>query len=196
MLIKKRLIKPISSRQFSKVQKLEKYALMEHKEKGLLQREKLLTTGSTFRKDPTEINSPHYNPMAKPLPLFMHTKQHPTNLDGKDTYMISYKRPPRPLSPRYTIPPEALEPTPVPFESPTGSRLVEAIFVGPPNAGKSSLVNRIINTHLSAVSDKRGTTEELKTFYFTRGLTQVVIKDTPGATKASSYVNSNLMITK
>ena len=110
--------------------------------------------------------------------------------------MISYKRPPVPLTPRYSIPIEAGHNAVIPFDSPTGSKLAEAVLIGPPNAGKSTLINTILDNNISAVSDKAGTTDELKDFYFTKGLTQVKLRDTPGVITAHKLANSGHLITK
>jgi GTPase len=125
-----------------------------------------------------------------------YTKQHPNNIDGKDTHVISYKRPARPLIPRYTVPMEAMTNQIIPFESPVGSKLVETAVVGPPNWGKSSLINTLLGMELTASSDKKGTTNSVKEVFLTKGLTQWVFKDTPGATKADNSLRSTHLISK
>jgi len=180
------------TRGFSQTKKIEKYALMEHKEKGLLRKDELVYKKRVF----DGINSANTNLVADPKPLAAFSKQHPKNLDGKDTYMVSYKRPPKPLTPRYSVPDEAITPQVIPFQSPTGSRIVETIFIGPPNSGKSSLINRISGADFSAVSDKKGTTENVKETFMTKGLTQAVLKDTPGATKANNSAKSTYLVSK
>lgn len=52
--------------------------------------------------------------------------------------------------------------------------------IGPPNAGKSTFINRFCRTRVSAVSRKKHTTRHQVTGVLTEGDTQVVIIDTPG----------------
>lgn len=101
---------------------------------------------------------------------------------------------------RYTIPEAALKQYNPEFESPTGSRYLDTIVVGPPNAGKSSLINKLLHSfkhsqnsmgcELTATSSKVNTTDEVMEFYMTEGLTQISIKDTPGATKANNSIKN------
>ena len=126
----------------------------------------------------------------------MYVWQHPKNIDSKDTNIISYKRPPKPLFPRYSIPNEALDSYNASYKSPIGSKLIEVAVVGPPNAGKSSLINTIIQKELTASSNKKGTTDELKNLYYVKGLTQIVLKDTPGATKIDNTLRSQKLVSK
>ena len=94
--------------------------------------------------------------------------QHPKNIYDSDTGIISYKVPPKNLSPYYQIPNRALAPLNVPvFESPIGSRKLDVCILGAPNAGKSSILNFIIQRNISAVSNKYNTTDEAKIGFFT-----------------------------
>jgi GTP-binding protein Era len=45
-------------------------------------------------------------------------------------------------------------------DSPIGSKSLEACILGAPNAGKSSLMNIIIGSNVSAVSNKYNTTDD------------------------------------
>jgi tRNA U34 5-carboxymethylaminomethyl modifying GTPase MnmE/TrmE len=74
---------------------------------------------------------------------------------------VSYKVPPKNLTPYYKIPDQAkAEADEVFKDSPMGSKSVEACLLGAPNAGKSSLLNLIVGSNVSAVSDKYNTTDE------------------------------------
>ncbi|PRW56927.1 GTPase Era [Chlorella sorokiniana] len=68
-------------------------------------------------------------------------------------------------------------------------RLVQAGVVGAPNAGKSTLVNALVNAKVSAVSPKTNTTEVTRLGAFTYGDAQVVLYDTPGVVDKQHYRN-------
>lgn len=69
------------------------------------------------------------------------------------------------------------------FESPERSRSLSCCLVGPTNAGKSTLLNRLIDSRVSAVSDRIHTTRENTLGYLTDvpTATQVEFIDAPGA---------------
>jgi GTPase len=83
-------------------------------------------------------------------------------------------------------------------ESPMGSKSIEACLLGAPNAGKSSLLNLIVGSNVSAVSDKYNTTDAPTKGIFTHfdRRTQVVFLDTPGVTKMNNSMRSNLLVSK
>jgi GTP-binding protein Era len=56
-------------------------------------------------------------------------------------------------------------------------------IVGSPNAGKSTLLNRILNKKISIVTDKPQTTEEKILGIYTEGNCQILFYDTPGIGK-------------
>lgn len=68
------------------------------------------------------------------------------------------------------------------FDQPENTRALGVSIIGTANAGKSSLVNRLIRTKLSAVSPKRNTTRTSVLGIVTHEQfnTQLVIYDTPG----------------
>ncbi|CAI2369508.1 unnamed protein product [Moneuplotes crassus] len=194
MIAKHSLLKSIfATKSFSQTNKALKYATTEHRESRVITQKKL-TKLNRFKDD--HINSQVNHPLAKRKPISAFSKQHPSNIDDKDTYAISYKRPVKPLAPRYTIPVEAVNNLHIPFDSPTGSRFCETICVGPPNAGKSTIINSFVGSDLSAVSDKTGTTDEIRDFYFTKGITQVRLRDTPGVITANRLPKSSHLETK
>lgn len=70
-----------------------------------------------------------------------------------------------------------------PVESPERSRALTCCIIGPTNAGKSTLLNTLINARVSAVSAKIHTTRENTLGYLTDlpSRTQVEFVDAPGA---------------
>jgi GTPase Era involved in 16S rRNA processing len=52
------------------------------------------------------------------------------------------------------------EPLEVYRDSPVGSKSLDACIIGAPNAGKSSLLNTIVEKNVSAVSNKYNTTDD------------------------------------
>ena len=125
--------------------------------------------------------------------------QHPVNLYAEDSSIVSYKVPPKNLTPYYFVPNEALAPVEVrKFENPMGSKHLEVCILGAPNAGKSSILNYITERNISAVSNKYNTTDEAKLGIYTdyESNSQICIYDTPGVTKASNSLKSKILITK
>ena len=70
-----------------------------------------------------------------------------------------------------------------PVVSPERSRLLKCCLIGPTNAGKSTLLNRLIDKPVSAVSPKMHTTRENTIGYLTDEptATQVEFIDAPGS---------------
>ena len=95
--------------------------------------------------------------------------QHPSNLHGDDHGIVSYKVPPKNLTPYYKVPDLALIEADSVFyqHSPMGSRSIEACLLGAPNAGKSSLMNKVVEKNVSAVSNKYNTTDEVSRGIYT-----------------------------
>jgi len=79
-----------------------------------------------------------------------------------------------------------------------GARSLEACLLGAANAGKSSLMNTIVGKNVSAISDKKNTTDTPVKGIYTdfNQRTQLVLLDTPGVTKISNSMRSNLLASK
>lgn len=68
-------------------------------------------------------------------------------------------------------------------------------ILGRPNAGKSTLLNRLIGTKIAIVADKPQTTQTSIQGVLTLPDAQVVFLDTPGIHKADSLINKRMMAT-
>jgi GTP-binding protein Era len=66
-------------------------------------------------------------------------------------------------------------------------------LVGRPNAGKSTLLNRVIGEKIAIVSDKPQTTRTRISGVLTRGEGQIVFLDTPGIHKPGYKLNRRMM---
>lgn len=66
-------------------------------------------------------------------------------------------------------------------------------LVGRPNAGKSTLLNRLVGEKLAIVSDKPQTTRTAVQGVLTRPDAQIVFLDTPGIHNAGSMLNRRMM---
>ena len=69
-------------------------------------------------------------------------------------------------------------------ETPAPTRSAFVALVGKPNAGKSSLLNRLVGEKVAIVTEKPQTTRTRITGILTRGEVQLVFIDTPGLLKA------------
>ncbi|CDW81315.1 gtpase era [Stylonychia lemnae] len=188
----------LNFRKFSQVSRIVKYASKKQKD-TLYKREKnenenkLYDGYNSQNTDFLEIRRP------KPETLELKPVQHPINLYEKDANIVSYKVPPKNLTPYYQVPMEALAMLNMgKFESPLGAKTNEICIIGAPNAGKSSILNYITERDISAVSNKYNTTDEAIIGVYTdiESKVQLAMTDTPGITKASDSMRSKLLVTK
>jgi len=68
----------------------------------------------------------------------------------------------------------------VPKQEPSNATSLQVAMVGAPNAGKSTLVNRLVGQKVSIVSSKSQTTREKTIGVFTQDSIQLIFMDTPG----------------
>lgn len=124
--------------------------------------------------------------------------QHPRMLNHEDNAVITYKPQALHLTEFHRVPHQIAEFQEPEFESPIDAKELDIGILGPPNAGKSSLVNKLVGQDISAVSTKYGTTYDKIQGVYTdiNDKTQLVFYDTPGATKVSKSIRSKRIITK
>jgi len=78
-------------------------------------------------------------------------------------------------------------------ESPLDFRSGYVALIGRPNAGKSTLLNRLVGEKIAAVSDKPQTTRFKIRGVITRSEGQIVLVDTPGVHKPGYALNRRMM---
>src|SRR5215213_11676773 len=66
-------------------------------------------------------------------------------------------------------------------------------LIGRPNAGKSTLLNRLVGEKIAAVSNKPQTTRHRIQGVITRPTGQIVLVDTPGVHKPGYLLNRRMM---
>src|SRR6266404_3592534 len=77
--------------------------------------------------------------------------------------------------------------------TPTAFRAGYVALIGRPNAGKSTLLNRLVGEKIAAVSNKPQTTRNRIQGVITRSEGQVVLVDTPGVHKPGYQLNRRMM---
>jgi GTP-binding protein Era len=78
---------------------------------------------------------------------------------------------------------------------PAGTRSGFVALIGAPNAGKSTLVNRLVGAKVSIVTHKVQTTRAIVRGIATRGATQIVLVDTPGIFKPRRRLDEAMVTT-
>ncbi|ORZ18652.1 P-loop containing nucleoside triphosphate hydrolase protein [Absidia repens] len=81
------------------------------------------------------------------------------------------------------------------FTQPENPHFIKVAVIGAPNAGKSTLVNKIVGEEVSIVSSKSHTTRERILAILSEKNYQVVFLDTPGIISPKSKENMNRSIT-
>ncbi len=79
------------------------------------------------------------------------------------------------------------------FLSMTSQKTLFCTLVGAPNAGKSTLTNRLVGAKVSIVTPKVQTTRTRVTGIFTEGDTQLVLIDTPGIFKPRKQLDKSMV---
>ena len=137
------------------------------------------TTSPTAISTPLSIPSPSVKP-----------KSRSTNKGSTSSYSPVYSEPPVHITNPILTPPSLTPSKTVStnglFQAlPTNSLLDEQhslsiAIIGEPNAGKSTILNHMIKSHISAVSPKYNTTRTKILGVLTEGNTQLLFYDTPG----------------
>lgn len=78
------------------------------------------------------------------------------------------------------------------IEQSKNQKLISVAIIGKPNAGKSSLLNKILNKKLSIVTPKPQTTRSIITGILTVNNTQIILLDTPGLFKPERKIEKSM----
>lgn len=116
-----------------------------------------------------------------PVPKqFLHPARHPIKMNEKMNDIITYRIPNRPMTELFTVPLEARFVFFPYFESPPDAKSIEVAVIGPPNSGKSTLINSMLTEAVLPSSRKANTTQGKLLGIRTIDDTQIVFHDTPG----------------
>lgn len=75
---------------------------------------------------------------------------------------------------------------------PEGAKSLKVAIIGRPNAGKSTLLNKLLGHRVSSVSSKVHTTRENVIGVLTEGSTQIEFLDTPGLIRLDECIKHNM----
>ncbi len=121
---------------FSQTSRLEKLLSKRYKDESI--RKEFMLNKNKLYDGMTTMNT---DLVTKKKDTTFYPMQHPKLLNNEDTYIISYKPPVKNLTPLFEIPSEIEQYQHHPFDSPHDSRGLDIGIIGPPNSGKSSLIN-------------------------------------------------------
>lgn len=126
-----------SIKYFSQTERNNKM-LKDKKLKEIEERKYLLSKNKYFEG----MTSRNTDDLKKVKEKHFYPIQHPKNINFPDTNIISYKPQIQNLTEYHRIPTEFLSFESPEFESPLDSKSLDIGILGPPNAGKSSLMNK------------------------------------------------------
>ena len=102
------------------------------------------------------------------------------SLSSDSTHSIKSMLPKYSLMTNFPVPQDALMASFTTPVQPANPHSLKIALIGPPNAGKSSLMNSILKSNISSVSSKAHTTREVIRGILTEDNTQLVFIDCPG----------------
>lgn len=123
--------------QLTRTQKFLPRKLLKEREEKRLK----LETNKFYNGVTSSNTAPDVALRKKNIDNHFHPVQHPVNLANEDTSIISFRPPPINLTAYNHVPDELRELHTPEFESPSDARSLDVGILGPPNAGKSSLMN-------------------------------------------------------
>lgn len=111
---------------------------------------------------------------------FLYPTRHPIKMNEKMNDIIKYRIPNRPMVEPFTVPLEARFVFFPYYESPPDAKSLDVAVIGPPNSGKSTLINSMLADAVLPASRKANTTQGKLLGIRTIDDTQIVFHDTPG----------------